>query len=55
MTRITISTDSPDELRRIKQIISEKCTIKGVKGPKIGENRRLNYYIFVTENSPKSP
>lgn len=54
MARITISTNSPEELRRLKRIIADNCKIERVKGPKIGENGRLNYYIFVKENQPKA-
>ena len=54
MTRLTISTDSPDELRKWKKIIAENGTVTGVKGPKNGESGRLNYYIFVTEKQRKA-
>lgn len=54
MTRITISTDNPNELRRIKRVVAEKCKVDRVKGPKMGENGRLNYYIFVTDNADKA-
>lgn len=47
MTRLTISTDNPEDLERIKRIIAEQCTIVKVKGPTVTEAGRLNYYIFL--------
>lgn len=47
MIRLTISTDSPKDLERIKQIIADQYRIVKVKGPTITDKGRMNYYIFL--------
>ena len=50
MTRLTISTDIPEDLERIKRIIAGCFRIVRVKGPQISKDSgRLNYYIFLGE------
>ena len=45
MTRLTISTDIPEDLERLKRIIAEQYRIVKVKGPTVTEAGRLNYYV----------
>lgn len=50
MTRLTVNTDSPDDLERVKRIIADQFRIVKVKGPQISKDSgRLNYYIFLGE------
>lgn len=49
MTRLTISTDIPEDLERLKRIIAEQYRIVKVKGPTVTEAGRLNYYVFLGE------
>ena len=47
MTRITVSTDSLDDLNRIKRIIADHFTVTKIKGPTVTGQGRMHFYIFV--------